>query len=141
MPRRKRLCPTGVPQHILQRGNNRQACFATDNDIAAYANWLAEAVDKYKVAIHAWVFMTNHVPLLVTPRREGCISAMMQYLGRYYVRYFNITYERTGTLWEGRFRSCLVQTETYLLVCHRYIELNPVRAGMVADPVVIRGLE
>ena len=134
MPRRQRLCPAGVPQHIVQRGNNRQVCFTSDKDIAAYANWLAEAAGKYDVAIHAWVFMTNHVHLLATPRREGGISAMMQYLGRYYVRNFNLTYQRTGTLWEGRFHSCLVQSEAYLLACQRYIELNPVRAGLVADP-------
>ena len=134
MPRRQRLCPAGFPQHIIQRGNNRQACFTSDKDIAAYANWLAAAADKYDVAIHAWVFMTNHVHLLATPRREGGISTMMQYLGRYYVRYFNLTYQRTGTLWEGRFHSCLVQSEAYLLACQRYIELNPVRAGMVAGP-------
>lgn len=134
MPRRLRLSPAGVPQHIIQRGNNRHVCFATDNDIAAYANWLDEAARKYDVAIHAWVFMTNHVHLLATPRRESAVSAMMQYLGRFYVRYFNITYQRTGTLWEGRFLSCLIQSETHLLTCQRYIELNPARAGMVKDP-------
>lgn len=134
MPRRSRLSPAGIAQHVIQRGNNRQACFANDNDIAAYAGWLHAAAQKYDVAIHAWVFMTNHVHLLATPRREGAISSMMQYLGRYYVRYFNLTYQRTGTLWEGRFHSCPVQSERYVLACQRYIELNPVRAGMVSDP-------
>lgn len=134
MPRRRRLSPAGVPQHIIQRGNNRHVCFRSDKDIAAYANWLAEAATKYHVDIHAWVFMTNHVHLLVTPRKVSSVSAMMQYLGRFYVRYFNLSYQRTGTLWEGRFHCCLVQSEAYLLACQRYIELNPVRAGMVEDP-------
>ena len=134
MPRRRCLSPIGVPQHVIQRGNNRHACFATDNDIAAYAGWLDEAARKYEVAIHAWVFMTNHVHLLVTPGKESAISSMMQYLGRFYVRYFNLTYLRSGTLWEGRFHSCLIQSDAYLLACQRYIELNPVRANMVSDP-------
>ena len=89
MPRRKRVCPAGYPVHIVQRGNNRQICFAADTDMAAYANWLKEAALLYGVAIHAWVFMTNHVHLLVTPESDTAISRTMQYLGRYYVRYFN----------------------------------------------------
>ena len=128
MARLSRLCPAGVPQHIIQRGNNRQACFAPDQDMAAYAHWLAEAAEKYQVSIHAWVFMTNHVHLLVTPSSKDGISKMMQTLGRQYVRYFNYIYQRSGTLWEGRFKSCVVDAEDYLLICQRYIELNPVRA-------------
>jgi len=134
MPRQPRPCPAGIPQHIIQRGNNRHVCFASNEDMAAYANWLHEASVKFGVLIHAWVLMTNHVHLLVTPVNESAISRMMQYLGRYYVPYFNYTYQRSGTLWEGRFKSCLVQADAYLLACHRYIELNPVRAGMVKDP-------
>ena len=134
MPRRLRLCPSGVPQHIVQRGNNRQVCFASDEDVAAYASWLDEAARKYEVLIHAWVFMTNHVHLLVTPQVDLATSLMMQYIGRHYVRYFNYKYHRTGTLWEGRYHSSLVQQECYLLACQRYIELNPVRANMVTDP-------
>ncbi|MGS2716809.1 transposase [Eionea flava] len=134
MPRRPRFCPAGIPQHIIQRGNNRQACFASNQDMAAYAHWLHEASKKYKVSIHAWVFMTNHVHLLVTPETEQGVSKMMQYLGRYYVRYFNHTYQRSGTLWEGRFKSCLIEKGRYFLNCQRYIELNPVRASMVDDP-------
>ena len=134
MARLPRLSFPGVPQHIIQRGTNRQACFASEQDFAAYAYWLNEAARKYQVAVHAWVFMTNHVHLLVTPQTEQGVSLMMQALGRYYVRHFNDTYGRTGTLWEGRFKSCLVDAENYLLVCQRYIELNPVRAGMVAVP-------
>ena len=134
MTRLPRLCLPGVPQHIIQRGINRQACFVSDKDFFAYAYWLDKSARKYQVAVHSWVFMTNHVHLLVTPQTEQGVSRMMQTIGRYYVRYFNHKYERTGTLWEGRFKSCLVDAEDYLLVCQRYIELNPVRAGMVAVP-------
>lgn len=134
MARLPRVCPVGIPQHVIQRGNNRQPCFADERDFAAYADWLEEAARKFGVAVHAWVFMTNHVHLLVTPMAAGSVSRMMQTLGRRYVRYFNHSYRRTGTLWEGRFRSCLVEADTYLLTCQRYIELNPVRAGMVARP-------
>lgn len=134
MPRRQRLCAVGIPQHIVQRGVNRQACFTDDSDIAAYVHWLHEGASKYGVQIHAWVFMTNHVHLLVTPLQETAASKMMQHIGRLYVRHFNYRYERTGTLWEGRFHSCLIQQDQYFLACQRYIELNPVRAGMVEDP-------
>ena len=133
MPRRKRTCPAGYPVHIVQRGNNRQVCFVADADMAAYVNWLKEAASKYGLAIHAWVLMTNHVHLLVTPDSDTAVSQAMQFLGRHYVRYFNNRYQRTGTLFEGRFRSSLVQTDNYFLACQRYIELNPVRAGMVSD--------
>lgn len=134
MARLRRFTPPGVPQHIIQRGNNRQACFASANDVAAYANWLYEGSIKYDVAVHGWVFMTNHTHLLATPSEEDSISRLMQFLGRQYVRYFNRRYLRSGTLFEGRFKSCPVQTEGYLLTCLRYIELNPVRAAMVNDP-------
>ena len=89
MPRRLRLCPAGVPQHVVQRGNNRQVCFASDKDLKAYANWLYEGSQKYHVQVHAWVSMTNHIHLLVTPLEEMAVSHMMQYIGRHYVRYFN----------------------------------------------------
>ena len=134
MPRRRRIAPIGIPQHVIQRGNNRQVCFTCDNDVAAFASWLKEAAERYEVDIHAWAFMTNHVHLLVTPNQEAAVSAMMQYLGRFYVRFFNLTYNRTGTLWEGRYHACLIQSEAYLLTCQRYIELNPVRADIVKDP-------
>jgi len=134
MPRRLRICPPGIPQHIVQRGNNHQDCFVSEHDLKAYANWLHEGAEKFHVQVHAWVFMTNHVHLLVTPMEDMGMSRMMQYIGRLYVQYFNYTYQRTGTLWEGRFRSCLVQENRYFLSCQRYIELNPVRAGMVQDP-------
>jgi putative transposase len=124
-----------MPVHVIQRGNNRQAIFTSDEDIAAYANWLQEGAVKFQVSVHAWVFMTNHVHLLATPRHGESMSRLMQYLGRLYVRHFNYAYARSGTLFEGRFKSSLVQEKHhYLLTCQRYIELNPVRAGMVTDP-------
>jgi REP-associated tyrosine transposase len=138
MARLPRVSPVGVPQHIIQRGNNRQICFASEQDLAIYASWLEEYAHKFNVAVHAWVFMTNHVHLLATPYVNGAVSKMMQALGRRYVRYFNREYRRTGTLWEGRFKASLVQSENYLLACQRYIELNPIRAGMVEDPADYR---
>ena len=134
MARLPRFCPPGMAQHVIQRGNNRSVCFAADQDFSAYANWLQDYAAKFRVAVHAWVFMTNHVHLLVTPSTERGVSELMQALGRRYVQYFNYQYKRTGTLWEGRFKSSLVQSEHYLLQCYRYIELNPVRANMVEDP-------
>ena len=134
MPRQSRQCPPRLPVHVIQRGNNRNACFYEQNDFAAYAHWLDEAAREYGLAIHGWVFMTNHVHLLVTPERDDSLSKSIQTLGRRYVRYFNHTYSRTGTLFEGRFKSCLVEEGAYFLTCLRYIELNPVRAGMVGDP-------
>ena len=102
--------------------------------MAAYANWLLEAAERYGLAIHAWVLMSNHVHLLLTPDSDKAVSLCMQHLGRRYVRHFNFKYGRTGTLFEGRFKSCLVQSDAYLLACQRYIELNPVRARLVSDP-------
>ena len=134
MPRRLRFCPDGFPVHIIQRGINRQACFACDEDIAAYAHWLAEGAIKFEVDIHAWVFMTNHVHLLLTPKNKSAISQLMQYLGRLYVRRFNYRYSRSGSLFDGRFKSSLIQDDHYLLTCLQYIELNPIRAGLVLDP-------
>jgi putative transposase len=134
MPSRPRYCPAGYPVHVIQRGNDRQLCFAEESDLAAYASWLQEYADQYNVQVHGWVFMTNHVHLLLTPQTDAGISKLMQTLGRLYVRYFNHRYQRSGTLFEGRYRSSLVQQEEYLLACQRYIELNPVRAGLVHDP-------
>lgn len=134
MARLKRYCPGGIPQHVIQRGNNRTACFGSDGDMTTYAHYLHKAASKYGLAIHGWVFMTNHVHLLVTPEKNDSLSKTIQSLGRRYVRYFNYTYQRTGTLFEGRFKSCIVQEIRYLLTCLRYIELNPVRAGIVRDP-------
>ena len=134
MARLQRIAPLGIPQHIIQRGNNRQACFACDKDMAFFASLLDEYSRKFSVSLHAWVLMTNHVHLLTSPHKIDGISNMMQSVGRRYVRYFNREYRRSGTLWEGRFKSSLVQSVTYLLQCKRYIELNPVRASMVSDP-------
>ncbi|QRV22478.1 transposase [Marinomonas foliarum] len=134
MARLPRLCPIGIPQHIIQRGNNRQVCSASEDDFIAYVHWLTEYAQEFDVKVHAWVLMTNHVHLLATPMTEGGISKMMQALGRRYVRYFNYTYQRTGTLWEGRFKSCVINAEEYFFICQRYIELNPVRANMVGHP-------
>ena len=134
MARLPRLDVPGIAQHVIQRGNNRSVCFASEQDFAAYTNWLHEYSIRHRVAVHAWVFMTNHVHLLLTPQTKGGVSALMQSVGRRYVPYFNHQYRRSGTLWEGRFKACLVQSECYLLECYRYIELNPVRADMVACP-------
>jgi putative transposase len=123
-----------VPLHIIQRGNNRQACFYADGDYQSYLGWLEKYAKESMCAIHAYVLMTNHVHLLLTPRTATSAGQMMKRLGQRYVQYVNRSYRRSGTLWEGRFRSCLTQEEQYLLGCYRYIELNPVRAGMVGHP-------
>ncbi len=134
MARLQRVTPVGMPLHLMQRGNNRQACFGSPEDHSAYAGWLKEYSNQFEVDIHAWVFMTNHVHILCTLQQDGAVSQLMQALGRRYVRYYNYQYQRSGTLWEGRYKSCLVQAERYLLEVYRYIELNPVRAGMVNEP-------
>ncbi|TKB03378.1 transposase [Alteromonas portus] len=136
MARKPRLAPAGYPQHVIQRGNNRSICFECESDYIAYISWLKKFSVKFDVGIHAWVLMTNHVHLLCTPKLDNLgVSKMMQALGRMYVRYFNHKYERSGTLWEGRFHSSLVSNDEYLLTVYRYIELNPVRANMVETPV------
>jgi len=134
MPRRRRYCPVGIPVHVIQRGNNRQTLFTSDSDVAAYAHWLSEGAGRFQVEVHGWVFMTNHVHLLLRPLKEQALSRLMQSLGRRYVGFFNYSYARSGTLFEGRFRSSVVQEDRYFLTCLRYIELNPVRAGLVRDP-------
>lgn len=134
MPRRRRIDLPGIPQHIVQRGNNRGVCFFSDEDRRAYLDRLAHHAGRLDVELHAYVLMTNHVHLLATSWRHGGVSTLMQDLGRDYVRLVNAAYRRTGTLWEGRFHACLIDSERYLLACMRYIELNPVRAGMVDDP-------
>ena len=124
----------GIAQHVVQRGNDRLPCFLDDVDCRLYLQALREMSMRYACAIHAYVLMTNHVHLLATPETVGAISRMMQGIGRLYVAGFNARHRRTGTLWEGRYKSCLVGGERYVLTCHRYIELNPVRAAMVAQP-------
>lgn len=134
MPRRARLKVAGLPLHLIQRGNNRSACFYADEDYALYLHHLRELSGKFGCAVHAYVLMTNHVHLLLTPQRAEGPSLLMKHLGQRYVQYINKTYRRSGTLWEGWFRSSIVQEQGYLLRCYRYIELNPVRASMVAHP-------
>jgi len=124
----------GYPQHVIQRGNNSQACFFAEADCLVYLHWLKRAASTYRVAVHAYVLMPNHVHLLATPGIDGGISRMMQYLGRHYVHYVNRTYHRSGALWARRFRAHLVESGSHLLTLYRYIERNPVRAGMVATP-------
>ena len=134
MPRKPRFFVPGLPVHIVQRGNNRQAIFFEEIDYDVYLSLLNEARDRYGCGIHAYVLMTNHVHILATPLEKASISRVMQYVGRHYVPYVNQKYRRTGTLWEGRFKAAMVETSTYLLACYRYIELNPVRAGIVSHP-------
>ncbi|SCY32454.1 putative transposase [Nitrosospira sp. Nl5] len=138
MPRRARLVLPNVPLHIIQRGNNRQPCFFADEDYSVYLDWMAAYAGKTGCRVHAYVLMTNHVHLLMSADSVEAPGSLMKALGQRYVQYVNRTYRRSGTLWEGRFRSCLTQDEIYLLACQRYIELNPVRAGMVAHPAGYR---
>lgn len=134
MPRTRRLDVPGVPQHVVQRGNNRQPCFFSRSDHLRYLQCLADASGKFGCRVHAYVLMTNHVHLLVTPGEPGAVGRMMQAVGRRYVRCLNDAMGRTGTLWEGRYKACLVEDDEYLLTCYRYVELNPVRACMVRRP-------
>jgi putative transposase len=134
MARLPRYVIPDQPQHIIQRGNNRQAIFAADADYAFFRDALVEAAAEHGLAIHAYVWMTNHVHLLATPGFEDSIGKTFQSVGRRYVQYFYHAYKRSGTLWEGRYRATVVDSERYLLTLMRYIELNPVRAGMVAVP-------
>jgi len=134
MARKPRFIVPGVPQHVIRRGHNREPCFYAEDDYSRYLTNLHEAATNNDVAIHAYVLMTNHVHLLVTPAQSHGISHMMQDTGRKYVRYINKTYRRTGTLWEGRYKAGLIDSEAYLLTCMCYIEMNPVRAGMVKHP-------
>ncbi|MGA2287741.1 transposase, partial [Bradyrhizobium sp.] len=134
MPRRSRITVAEVPVHIIQRGNNRGACFFADADYELYLAHLQALAAKFECAVHAYCLMTNHVHLLLTPRKADGCALLMKHLGQRYVQHVNRTYRRSGTLWEGRFRSCLAQSERYVLACYRYIELNPHRAGMASHP-------
>ena len=133
MARLPRLTLPGYPHHVIQRGNNRQPIFSSSADYERLLSLLFENAKKFDVAIHAYVLMGNHFHLLVTPQTAEGLPQMMQAVGRRYVRYFNDIQKRSGTLWEGRYRSTLIQTERYLLACMAYIDLNPVRAGLVAQ--------
>lgn len=136
--RAPRIDLPGVPQHVVQRGVNRCACFLCEEDCLFYLRTLRRVARDRDCCIHAYVLMTNHVHLLVTPDGAGALSLMMQDLGRTYVQYFNRRTDRTGTLWEGRYKASLVDSARYLLMCYRYIELNPVRAGMVKKAIDYR---
>ena len=133
MARLPRLTLPGYPHHVIQRGNNRQAIFAKTADYQRLLDLLDDNARQFEVAIHAYVLMSNHFHLLVTPQTSDGLPQMMQAVGRRYVRYFNDSQQRSGTLWEGRYRSTLIQTDRYLLACMAYIDLNPVRAGLVAQ--------
>lgn len=134
MARLPRLTLPGYLHHVIQRGNNRQSIVLDDTDRAALLDAVAENAQKYQVALHAYVLMDNHVHLLLTPETADGVPRMMQAVGRTYVRHFNARHGRTGTLWEGRYRSTLLQADRYLLSCMAYLDLNPVRAGLVTDP-------
>ena len=134
MARQPKFVIPGQPQHVIQRGNNREIIFVDDADYQFYLEKLYDACQKYNCDLHAYVLMTNHVHLLITPHSEDGISKVIQFVGRYYVQYFNFTYSRTGTLWEGRYKATLIDSENYLMTCCRYIELNLVRAEMVKHP-------
>ncbi len=134
MARLPRFVLVGHPQHIIIRGNNRAPVFAVEEDYRFFLDKLADAAKKHQCDIHAYVLMTNHIHLLATPHKEDGLSKMMQMLGRYYVQYYNYTNKRSGTLWEGRYKASLIDSEQYALLCYRYIELNPVRANMVDHP-------
>lgn len=134
MPRKPRFYLPGVPAHIVQRGHSREPIFFENDDYSAYFHWLDEAARRYDCQIHAYVLMTNHIHLLVTPDDKQGISRMMQYIGRHYVPYINHTYGSSGSIWEGRYKASLIHDEQYLLTCMRYIELNPVRADMTKKP-------
>ncbi len=133
MARLPRLSVPGYPHHVIQRGNNRQPIFSTPTDYQLLLDLLDENAKKFDVAVHAYVLMSNHFHLLVTPETQDGLPQVMQAVGRRYVRYFNTTQGRTGTLWEGRYKSTLLQTDRYLMACMAYIDLNPVRAGLVAQ--------
>jgi putative transposase len=134
MARLPRLTVPGYPHHIIQRGNNRQAIFGDAADYELLLSLIDEHARKQQVAVHGYVLMSNHFHLLATPETVEGIPQMMQAVGRRYVRTYNLRHARTGTLWEGRYRSTLIQAERHLLACMVYMDLNPVRAGMVGDP-------
>jgi putative transposase len=138
MPRRPRVHLDGQPLHIVQRGHNREACFFCEEDYQSYLYWLGEALVRERAQLHAYALMTNHVHLLVSPETGESVPRLLMSLRRRYVQYINRTYRRTGTLWDSRYKSSLIDADSYLLSCMRYIELNPVRAAMVDDPAHYR---
>ena len=135
MPRRARISVAGLAHHIIQRGNNRSVCFYDDQDYRFYLKWLKEYSELCQCQIHAYALMTNHVHLLVTPQTTDGVGLLMRRLGQRFVQYINRTYQRSGTLWEGRFKSSIAGEAAYVLGCYRHIESNPVRANIISHPV------
>ena len=138
MPRKPRFYVPGAPVHAVQRGHNRSAVFFDDLDYLEYLRCLKQAADSCSCEVHAYVLMSNHVHLLLTLGRADSVGRLFQSIGRHYVRHINSTYRRHGGLWEGRYKSNVIESQAYLLSCMRYIELNPVRAGMVDHPAKYR---
>ena len=134
MPRRARMYIPGFPYHVVQRGNNREACFIEPENYQFYLELWKKLSKQYEVDVHAYCLMTNHIHFLATPATVTALSNTMKVVGSRYAQYINKKYRRTGTLWEGRHRASLIQKECYLLACYCYIELNPVRAGIVSSP-------
>lgn len=134
MARPPRLSLPSYPHHVIPRGNNRQDIFFAAKDYVVFLDCLRAAKRKCGTRLYAYVLMTNHVHLLIEPVQAGDVGRFMQSVGRRYVRYINEAHERTGTLWEGCFKSAVVSRDEYLIMCSRYIELNPIRAGMVLHP-------
>ena len=134
MPRRKRVVIQGLTLHVTHRGNNRCATFRDDSDFESFLSSLTIVIRRYQFHVHAYALMSNHFHLMVTPGEPSGLSRGMQSLGRRYVRYFNNRYQRSGTLWEGRFRTAIITDERYWLTCLRYVEMNPVRAGLARTP-------
>jgi putative transposase len=134
MPRRPRQYLPGMPYHIVQRGNNREACFFHIDDYDQYLHLLKTMMKRYGVQLHAYVLMTNHVHLIMTPEATDSISLVTKAVGSSYARYMNVTYKRTGSLWEGRHKASVIDSDNYLMVCYSYVELNPVVAKMVDQP-------
>jgi putative transposase len=138
MPRLPRYILPGYPYHVIQRGNNRCRIFVADEDYGIFLRHLSMACRQYDCLLHAYVLMTNHIHAVMTPRQGDSLPKALQSVGRRYVQYFNTTYQRTGTLWEGRYKATIIDSERYLLACYRYIELNPVRANLVDHPAKYR---
>jgi REP-associated tyrosine transposase len=134
LARLPRYAAPGMAHHVIQRGNNRSVMFAARADYRFLHRCLRDACERHGCRVHTYAFMTNHFHLLMSATTTDGVSRAMQAVGRRYVRRFNDRYRRTGTLWEGRFRATVVDTDQYLLMCYRYIELNPVRGGLAASP-------
>jgi len=134
MPRKSRIILPGEPVHVIQRGRNRKTCFFYEEDYKFYLQWLEEYANEAGCSIHAYVLMPSHIHLLLTPDQKNSVAVLMKRLGQRYVQYINRAYQRSGTLWDGRFRSCVAQQEKYLFFCQQFIELNPVRSAYASDP-------